>query len=263
MLRAAIERGVDRVLVGLGGSATTDLGLGMATALGWKFLDASGSPLDFGEPRMDVLRAMERIRRVDSSDVSLPGAVEVIGLADVDTPVFGARGSVALFGAQKGISGVLAPRFEAALEHAVAAVREAIPGARADEAGAGAAGGLGFGLVAFAGATLVPGARLVADLVGLADACGDADLVITGEGRLDVQTAHSKVVTVVADVARCAGVPRMAVIAGSVGSSPGSWPATLGDVIDASEGQAVNLERDGEARLRNAVGRLAARLRDA
>lgn len=231
LLRAALEGGASNIWVALGGSATVDGGMGMATALGLRFRDARGRILNPGIDGDTVPRALARLRRCELRDrVPLEG-IQITGLADVDSPLLGPQGAVAVFGPQKGVQPETAPLFERGLEQLaqVMEMRSRVddrPGHAAKLAalasssshgqglaqvpGAGAAGGLGYGLMAFLRARLVSGGDLVARLIGLGEACRDADLVLTGEGRLDAQSYMRKVVDVVCRESR--GVPVLAVV---------------------------------------------------
>jgi glycerate kinase len=184
----------DRILVGIGGSATNDGGVGMAAALGVAFLDGSGTEL---EPLPAELGALTGI--CEGGRVLLP-PIEVA--CDVANPLLGAKGATAVYGPQKGAGDKERKRLEAFLERVVE-VAEA--GSEADLPGAGAAGGLGFGLVRFAGATLRAGFDMVAEALKLAERVAAADVIITGEGSLDAQSLHGKGPCGVARMARVAG----------------------------------------------------------
>ena len=201
LIRHAIEQqGVDEIILGIGGSATNDGGAGMAAALGVRFFDAAGNLLD---PWPSGLRT---VALVDVSQrISLP-AMQVA--CDVDNPLCGERGASAIYGPQKGAS----PEQVMALEKFLhALVRAADAGAQALVPGAGAAGGLGFGLMAFAGAHLVSGFDMVADICELRQRLAQADLVITGEGSLDAQSLSGKGPVGIARLCRELGVPCVAV----------------------------------------------------
>ena len=200
LVKAAVEAGARRVVVGLGGSATNDGGAGFLAALGVRREGADGERLPPG-----CLPLADAVRLVGS-----PAAVELVAATDVDNPLLGPEGATSVFAAQKGAQDLEA--LEAALEH-WADLLEAHLGVRAREMpGAGAAGGLGFAILA-AGGTRVSGAALVADAVGLGSALAGADLVITGEGSFDWQSLRGKVVSAVATAAAAEGVPCV-VIAG-------------------------------------------------
>lgn len=208
LVAAAVATRPRRVVVGLGGTATVDGGAGAATALGARLRRADGNGVKVGAR---WLAELDRLTVVPA-----PPGVEIVLAADVTSPLLGALGAAARFAVQKGATPDDLPLLEAALEHWADVVEREVPGGPwRDLAGAGAAGGLGFGLAALLGGRLVAGAGLVADLVGLDEALRGADLVVTGEGSLDETTAAGKVVAHVAGRARAASVPVVA-IAGSV-----------------------------------------------
>lgn len=221
LLDAARELGATRILVGLGGSATVDGGAGALTGLGLRPTVADGSGLKIGADDLGRVAALTRGWAHPWDDV------EVVVLADVDATLAQAA---ARFGPQKGASDADVPRLEAALARWAEVVGRDLPGRVASDApGTGAAGGLGFGLVAaLPRARLVVGAAEVARLVGFDRALDDADLIVTGEGRLDATSAGGKVPGFVRDAAR---VPVVAVV-GAVGD-----PAAregFADVVEAS-----------------------------
>ncbi|MDH1264647.1 glycerate kinase [Pseudomonas sp. GD03944] len=211
LIRAALDEGAQRIILGLGGSATNDGGAGLLQALGARFLDADGQVLAPGGA------ALAGLARVDLSQLDARlGTVQVDVAADVDNPLCGPRGASAVFGPQKGADARQVELLDAALGHMAKVVAAALGKDVSEEPGAGAAGGLGFAAKAFFGARFRPGIELVAELSGLAESMAGADLVITGEGRLDAQSLHGKTPVGVARVARAAGVPVIA-LAGSLG----------------------------------------------
>lgn len=205
MLQDAIERGVSRIVIGIGGSATNDAGIGMAVALGYRFLDARGTPLTPIIQNMDQLAKIERV-----DPLRLP---EVLVACDVNNPLLGPHGCTRVYGPQKGVKDFA--YFESRLERLADIVKRDLDIDHRDVPGAGAAGGLGFGLMSFCGARLTSGFDLIADLVHLRKRIAAADLVITGEGRLDAQTLHGKGPMGVADMARELGKP-VAAFAGAI-----------------------------------------------
>ncbi|SDI46411.1 glycerate kinase [Pseudomonas flavescens] len=211
LIRAALDAGATRIILGLGGSATNDGGSGLLRALGARFLDAGGSELRPGGA------ALATLQRVDLSalDARLQD-VQVDVAADVDNPLCGPHGASAVFGPQKGASPEQVKELDAALARLAEVVGEALGEDFSTFPGVGAAGGLGFAAKAFLGARFRPGIELVAELSGLAEAVQGADLVITGEGRLDAQSLHGKTPVGVARVAKAQGVPVIA-LAGSLG----------------------------------------------
>ena len=191
--------GVRRIFLGLGGSATNDAGCGMAAALGFRFLDDQGREID------PLPANLARLRSIDRSGVlPLP---EITAACDVDNPLLGPRGATAVFSRQKGARESDQPDLEAALARVVevADARDA-----ALTPGAGAAGGLGFGLLHFARARLAPGFDLVAGLLDFESLVRGADLIVTGEGSLDAQSLHGKGPVALARMAASHGVPVIA-----------------------------------------------------
>lgn len=213
LIRAALEHGAERLLIGIGGSATTDGGAGAAQAVGVRFLDASGKAL----PEGLAGGRLADISRIDlASRDSRIAHVTIEAACDVDNPLCGSRGAAAVFGPQKGATPEQVARLDENLAHLAGLVERDLGMSVADLPGAGAAGGLGAGLMAFFGATLRPGVELVMQALKLADRLAGADLVITGEGRIDAQSMMGKVISGVGGVTRRCGVPAIALV-GSVG----------------------------------------------
>lgn len=207
-IAAALDHGVARLVLGIGSSASTDGGTGMLTALGARILDTAGQPVAAGA------RGLADLAAVDLSGCRALPAAGVVVLTDVTNPLLGAAGAAAVFGPQKGLGAdgdaTAITRADAGLARLAALVPAADPAGP----GSGAAGGTGFALRAW-GADLVPGAGEVAELIGLADAIAAADLVVTGEGSYDGQSAAGKVPAFVAQLAAQAGVP-VALVAGRI-----------------------------------------------
>ncbi|MEM0895748.1 MAG: glycerate kinase [Verrucomicrobiota bacterium] len=199
LMTAAMDAGADKIIVGLGGSATNDGGSGMARALGFQFLDATGAPVDDLPSSLDAVTEI-----VYSLERDLP---EIVAACDVDNPLLGERGAIAVFGPQKGVTDEEVGRFENRLRHLADLVACDLGTDPRDVPGAGAAGGLGFGLLAFAEARLESGFDLVAGILGIEDAIRSADIVITGEGKLDEQTLMGKGPGGIARMAKEAGKP--------------------------------------------------------
>jgi len=202
LVKAALDAGLRKLVIGIGGSATNDGGAGMARALGVRFLDAEGRDLPDGGA------ALARLARVDLSDLD-PRLVEtsILVACDVDNPLCGPRGASAIYGPQKGATPAMVEELDAALG-VFAAVAAAATGREvALRPGAGAAGGLGAGLLFFTPASLRPGVAIVLETTGFEALVQTADLVLTGEGRTDFQTAMGKAPVGVAAVARRHGVP--------------------------------------------------------
>jgi glycerate kinase len=257
LIRHALDRGARRLLVGIGGSATNDGGAGMAAALGARLIDGSGGELPPGGA------ALAELGHVDLSglDPRLKD-VEIVVASDVDNPLLGEQGASAVYGPQKGASSEVVCELDAALRHFADLVEDAVGRPIRDEPGAGAAGGLGFGLMAFCGASLRPGVDLALDALGADGLFRDASLVITAEGRVDEQTLAGKLPVGVARRARRHGVPVVAV-GGAVAPIDGALlerfhdegilvvcssvegPAPEDDLMDPS-GTRQRLERTGE-----------------
>ena len=206
MMKDAAERGAKEILLGLGGSATNDGGLGMARSLGFRFLDLDEELTNPAELlHLTQIVAPER-------DADFP---KVTAAVDVRNPLLGPRGATRTFGPQKGGSDEQLELLERGLERLAEIVRRDLGCDFREMAGAGAAGGLGFGLMSFCGATIKPGFELVAEFIGLRDAIANADAVITGEGRLDEQTLEGKAPAGVARLARQFGKPVFAIVGSS------------------------------------------------
>jgi glycerate kinase len=214
LIQAACARGARRILLGVGGSATVDGGVGAAMALGWKFLDATGQSVGFGGG------ALHRIARlVPPARRKLP-AVEV--LCDVDNPLCGEHGAAAVFGPQKGATPAMVAEFDVSLRYLAGLVRTQLGKDILTIPGGGAAGGLGAGAVAFLNARIVPGAETIIRASHLETELANADWVITGEGKFDSQSLHGKVVSAIAAAAQRHNV-KVAVLAGSVELSEAEW----------------------------------------
>jgi len=209
-IRHAMGQGYREFIVGLGGSATNDGGLGMLEALGFRFLDGQDKPVGpYG-------RDLEQIERVDCSGADPRLQECVFELAcDVNNPLCGSKGASAVFGPQKGADPQMVQQLDRALARFAELTRAATGKALVEEPGAGAAGGLGFAFMAYLGATLRPGIQTIIQTVGLEEAIRDADYVVTGEGRLDGQTAMGKAPMGIARLAKKYGKPVIA-LAGSV-----------------------------------------------
>lgn len=211
LIRAALDAGALRIILAIGGSATNDGGAGAMQALGVELFDAQGQPLAPGG------LALTQLFRVDLSDIDPRlASVRFDIAADVNNPLCGAHGASAIFGPQKGASPEQVQLLDHALGHFADHCAKVLGKDVRDEPGSGAAGGLGFAAKAFLGAQFKAGVEVVAELVGLADAVQNADLVITGEGRFDAQTLRGKTPFGVARIARQQGVP-VIVIAGTLG----------------------------------------------
>ena len=212
LILAALERGVRRIILGLGGSATNDGGMGLLSALGARFLDAKGEVLEAGGA------ALARLASIDLSQMdSRVAETEFLVACDVDNPLLGARGASAIFGPQKGATPEQVEQLDAALAN-LADISAKLLGRDCREvAGAGAAGGLGYALVQFLSARMAPGIDLVLEAVCFDEQLQGADLVITGEGRVDGQSLSGKTPVGVARWAKRHELPVIA-LCGSIGA---------------------------------------------
>jgi glycerate kinase len=251
LVLAALDAGARRLIVGLGGSATNDGGAGMAQALGARLVDAAGDDLPAGGA------ALARLDRIDVSglDPRIRDAV-VVGASDVTNRLCGPEGASHVYGPQKGATAEIAAELDTALARYARIVERDVGASVADAPGAGAAGGLGAGLMAFLGATIEPGVDVVARIVGLRERLDGADLAITGEGRLDGQTRYGKTVAGVMRLASEADVP-VIIIPGALGDGwewvlpdaaavepvVGTHAAALPEMADAAERLAATAER--------------------
>lgn len=224
LIGAALDVGSRQVLVALGGSASTDGGTGLLTALGARFLDDAGNPLPPGGGSLIDLA------RVDLSGLRPPPAGGVQCLVDVDAPLLGPKGAAAVFGPQKGAD----PADVQVLDRGLARLAEHLGGDPATP-GAGAAGGTAYGLAAAWDAQLVPGAQTIASRAGLTDALVGADLVITGEGRFDRTSLTGKVVGGVIELASTARVPVL-LVAGQISDDPPSLIRSAVALVDLAGG---------------------------
>jgi glycerate 2-kinase len=207
MILDATKRGANEIILGLGGSATNDGGFGMARALGFRFEFEHEHEQEHGRLRLTDLADLKGITR--PIDLILP---TIIAAVDVKNPLLGENGATRVFGPQKGASKSDLDNLERALSRLADVVATEFGFDYQNEAGAGAAGGLGFGLLSFCGATIRPGFEVVAKAVGLEAKMKDADLVITGEGSLDRQTLEGKTPAGVARLARKLGKPVFAIV---------------------------------------------------
>lgn len=211
LMRAAADRGCKKMVVGLGGSATNDGGCGAAAALGVVFRDEDGKPfIPTGE-------TLKNIASIDRSGLcpSLSG-IEIITMCDIDNPLCGPVGAAAVFGPQKGADAAMVEYLDQGLYHLAEIARRDLNCDILDMPGAGAAGGMGGGMVAFFGSSLQMGIETVLDTVGFDQLLEGADLVFSGEGKIDFQSLRGKVVIGVARRAKRAGVPLIAVV-GDIG----------------------------------------------
>ncbi|WP_426519390.1 glycerate kinase [Diaminobutyricibacter sp. McL0618] len=247
----ALDHGVSRLLLAIGGSASTDGGVGALAALGARFSDAQGRPIRLGN------RGLGTLARVDLSGLrALPDGGAAI-LSDVTNPLLGPSGAAAVFGPQKGANEAQVLGLESSLARLERLVRTARPTVRGTTPGAGAAGGTGFGLLAW-GAVLAPGADAVGAALGLPVLVAAADVVVTGEGRFDAQSAAGKVPTYVAGLARSAGA-RALLVAGTIDADD----VPFDDAVSLVElaGNAADAMADPATWARAAGALLASRIR--
>ena len=236
LIAAALQESSRRIVVGVGGSASSDGGTGAARALGWRFLDAAGKDLPLGGG------SLRRLAHIDGSGVSseLAGAT-IAAACDVDNPLLGEYGAARVFAPQKGASDEDVEVLEEGLARLSERIASDLGIDVATLPGGGAGGGTGAGLVAFFGAVPGDGFEVVAEATNLRDAIEEADLVVTGEGRLDEQSLAGKAPVGVARMARDAGV-RCFAVAGEVPIDPRSLKAE-GIVATASMIEVVGRER--------------------
>lgn len=219
----ALDSGASALVIGLGGSASTDGAAGALSALGLRFLDEHGAPLRDGGG------SLRELNRLEWAGLRRPPADGVRLLSDVTSPLLGPYGAAAVFAPQKGASADEVAALEANLEH-----YSRLLGGAPTEAGAGAAGGTAYGFATAWHASIEPGSAVIAELTGLNAAIRHADLLVTGEGRFDATSRHGKVVGNALSLAKDAGV-HSAVIAGAIDSDPGCWSAALVDIAGTRE----------------------------
>ncbi|MBU1393176.1 MAG: glycerate kinase [Gammaproteobacteria bacterium] len=209
----ALNRGIKHIILGLGGSATNDGGAGMAQALDILLLDSQGKTLPSGGA---ALANLAQIDMTNAHPLLSQCTFEVA--CDVDNPLCGERGASAIFGPQKGATPAMVKQLDTALAHYADVIAQSGMSDQREHAGAGAAGGMGLGVMAFLNAKLKPGVEIVMQTVGLADKIRGADLVITGEGRIDGQTVFGKTPMGVLKQAKLQGIPTIG-IAGCLGDN--------------------------------------------
>lgn len=237
LLLAALDARFRRIIVGMGGSATNDGGAGLAQALGVRLFDVNGRDLSPGGA------ALAGLHRIDVSGLDARvSETEVIAATDVQNPLCGADGASLVYGPQKGASGTVAHRLDAALAHYAEVIERELGLSIVDVPGAGAAGGLGAGLIAFCGASVEKGFDVIAEAVDLHAAIERADVVITGEGRLDRQSTFGKTTSGVSRLARAARTPVIA-LAGEIDQD-------AQDLFDAAFALSPTLATPAEAKAR-------------
>ena len=197
MMNDALQKGCRNFIIGIGGSATNDGGIGMLKALGVHFLDENGE--DVGEGG----QALAKVTQIDISGLNpLLKECQIQVACDVNNPLCGENGSTYVYGPQKGVTEDMKKQLDNDMAHFASVTSETLGNDYRDTTGAGAAGGLGFAFLSYIGAALTPGIELILNAVGLAQELSDADVVVTGEGRLDFQTAMGKAPVGVARLAK-------------------------------------------------------------
>mgnify|MGYP006276933589 CR=1 FL=1 len=256
LIKAALDQGCRKLIIGIGGSATNDCGIGMAQALGARFLDSSGKEVGLGGQVMrdieeiDLTRLDERIKKTE---------IEVA--CDVDNPLYGKEGAAYIYAPQKGATQEQVEELDAGLRHFGRIIEEKLEIQVSDTPGAGAAGGLGAGLLAFLNAELKPGIDIVIQASGIREEVKSVDLVITGEGQLDSQTIHGKTPIGVAKVAKKYSKPVIGV-AGSLGQGAekvyNHGIDAIFSIVNSPMELEESLKRGGELleKLGNNIGRI-------
>ena len=253
MLLDAVRRGAQHIIIGLGGSATNDGGFGMARALGFRFVDAQGAELGTSASELVRLHQIEV-----PAEFQLP---RITAAVDVQNPLLGKHGATRSYGPQKGATAEQVQRLERALARLADVVARQFGCDAREVSGSGAAGGFGFGLMTFCGASVRSGFEVVAERIGLDAAVRDADVVITGEGRLDAQTLQGKAPAGVARLARRFGKRSYAIV-GEL--ALGAEAQELFDDVIVARPADMSLDdalRNAPMLLRAAARQLAGRLR--
>lgn len=207
LMTAALDAGCHRMVMGLGGSATNDGGVGAAVALGARFLNAAG------EAFLPTGGTLKEIASIDLAHLDPRlGDCSIVTMCDIDNPLCGPTGASAIFGPQKGADPEMVQRLDAGLAHLANLIRRDLDKEVLELPGSGAAGGMGAGMVAFFGSEMQMGIQTVLDMVGFEELARDADLVISGEGKLDTQSLRGKVIIGVARRTQALGVPLVAIV---------------------------------------------------
>ncbi len=215
ILDAVVQRGARRLLLGIGGSATNDAGMGMAAALGYRFLDEADRELS------PTGQSLKQVRRIDGDQLKIDtSTLDVTVLCDVDNPLFGRRGAAHVYAPQKGADAETVERLDEGLRRFADVLQDHFQRDVAAVPGAGAAGGMGAGALTFLGAKLQSGIETVIENTGFEKALEGADLLLTGEGRLDGQTLHGKLIHGICRRAARRGIPVIA-LCGALEATPG------------------------------------------
>jgi glycerate kinase len=253
LLLEAATSGAGRVVIGIGGSATNDGGSGMARAIGFRLIDRDGHDLPEGGA------ALARLHRIEGQVDPRLVRVRIEVASDVTNPLLGPQGASAVFGPQKGATPEMVAELDAALARYADVVERFVGRDVRNVPGAGAAGGLGAGLLAFADAKLRSGAGIVMAATHFDERAARADLIVTGEGRMDAQSAYGKLTGSVISTAQELGRPVAAVVGGIGGGADALFAMGLTSVQASSDG-AASLEdamRRGEELIADAAERLA------
>jgi glycerate kinase len=213
LIKAALDKGAQKIIIGLGGSATNDGGIGMLNALGATFFDNDGNLIECNGLGLQKIQKIN----IDDLDPRL-NSCEILVACDVDNPLCGERGASQIFGPQKGATEADIKLLDDGLKHYASCVKTQFDIDILNPAGAGAAGGMGAALIGFTNASLRPGIELVLEAVGLSNYMDNTNIVITGEGRIDNQTVHGKTPMGVAKVAKQFNIPVIG-IAGCLGQN--------------------------------------------
>ena len=252
MIKQALDRGIEKIIVGLGGSVTNDGGAGMSQALGVQFFNSTGEAIQVCGGNLDQINQID----ISQLDARLKNT-EILIASDVNNPLCGPNGASAIFGPQKGATPEMVQQLDRNLNHYANLVEASLGISIKNVAGSGAAGGLGFGLMAFADAKLQSGVELIIEQSRLAEKIAQADYVLTGEGKIDSQTALGKTPFGVAQVAQQFNKPVLA-FAGLVGEG-------IESLFDAGFSQIVGINppdcsleealKNGEVNLEKAVSK--------
>jgi glycerate kinase len=258
LIRHALDAGARRFVLGIGGSATNDGGAGMLQALGGRLLDATGADLAVGGGALSMLDRID----VSGLDARIKDCTFDVA-CDVNNPLVGPQGASAIFGPQKGATPEMVARLDDNLRHYARIIAKDLGHEVAEVPGAGAGGGIGAAMMVFLGGRLRPGSEIVTDAVGLDAAVADADLVLTGEGRIDGQTIQGKTPVGVARVAQRRGKPVIA-IGGSLGNGAAAVHGYGIDAVFGSVSRPCTVEEalaNAAANVRSAARNIAATLR--
>jgi len=251
LIANALDQGCKKIILGIGGSATNDCGAGMAEALGVEFFGKFGKLTARGGGALGEVESV----RLEGLDSRIAGTTFVVA-CDVNNPLTGPRGASAIYGPQKGADGAMVEKLDRNLTHFAGVIENQFGKEISQIPGSGAAGGLGAGMIAFLDATLMKGFRLIAELTGLEERIRQADLLITGEGKMDAQTLFGKTPFGVAQLAKKHGIPVIGV-AGTLEEDAGelytegfdlllSIQEKPGDLSQALSSAEPMLERTGE-----------------